>query len=335
MAVGDVIDADDYNNVFNLINPIIGTTTGFGTGGYGRTLLSSAVSVGDTVTSTDVINLFLDLQSGFVHQTGAISTAVNVQSLDPGDTIFWTDWGSSTDVTGLYDIAKAINDFDAANTDPAAASFDSVTTTGTRTTAWNSTISHSVTYTWTSAAEQDYWWNSGGQLRFNGSLTGGNTGTAGSKDDDWEQLLSGIGTISIKRVDTDFVTGSSNSVGTGSTFTEAQMETAGGQTVYTKFGGDAANVYSDNRLRITGFKTATEFTIVVYFDDLDAGTGNPADGVGSTPIDEDVTGDLTSNIIERTANSTFQVTYTGDASPTTVNAIVSEVPTATVNTNMA
>ena len=237
MAVGSVINATDYNNIRTLIDSIIGT----GSSGYGRTLVSAAKSPTDLIQSTDVINLFLDCQSGFNHQNQAISNSVNVQTLDPGDTIFWSHFGDSGDVQGLYDIANSVNNFQTqvnnGSTDFASGSFTLQTSSATRTTAWNDTIEHTERYTWASDTARDYWFNAGGSVKFSGTLSGGQSGVAGSKDKDWQDLLSDIGTITFKKVGLNYVTSSSASVGSGSSWNEAQLEAGSERLLYQKYGG--------------------------------------------------------------------------------------------------
>ena len=322
MAVGSVINATDYNNIRTLIDSIIGT----GSSGYGRTLVSAAKSPTDLIQSTDVINLFLDCQSGFNHQNQAISNSVNVQTLDPGDTIFWSHFGDSGDVQGLYDIANSVNNFQTqvnnGSTDFASGSFTLQTSSATRTTAWNDTIEHTERYTWASDTARDYWFNAGGSVKFSGTLSGGQSGVAGSKDKDWQDLLSDIGTITFKKVGLNYVTSSSASVGSGSSWNEAQLEAGSERLLYQKYGGGINSVYNDNLLEIKGqFLTTSNFIMKIRFRDLDVGT----DPIHGDPIDENVTGTLISQQSYLTPSSTFQVTYTG-GSPTTIQGIVQTAP---------
>lgn len=70
-------------------------------------------------------------------------------------------------------------------------STDEAFSTNTRTTAWNGTLTNTVTITFSSAAAARYYFNAGGDFRITASRTGGTTsGGAAVKNATWDEMIS-------------------------------------------------------------------------------------------------------------------------------------------------
>ena len=73
---GSPILAADYNNIWNLVNTVLGTGTG--QYGYNQTLNSSQVSVRKTFKLADWVNLRTDIIRILTHQTGVAPTVTDI-----------------------------------------------------------------------------------------------------------------------------------------------------------------------------------------------------------------------------------------------------------------
>ena len=359
MAVGDPITASDYNNIFNSTNTIVGPSTSNADLGYGRNMNASTVvggstpGVSDTVTQLQQFNLFKDLQAGYVHQNASASNAILTTDFDVGDIIVYAN---ITKFTNLY---NSVLNFNEATTEFPTANFDesnlvtsgSISVASSRSSAWGtgatSRIGHRVTVSWASAAKRNEFFNAGGQIRFEASLTGGSTGTSNSKDWDWNRILAEMGKIRFWKMGSDYKTESLGSGGTGSTYTIGSISTNTATSsgffnsptrLYTKQGGGVSGgnpgtvpvtqIYDDNEYQINLVLPSTsQMTFEIVFDDADTGTGGQLEGVNA-PVDEQVGGTVTSNLLTFTPNSSFVI---GSSS---FDAIVQLAPTGTVDSSL-
>jgi hypothetical protein len=328
MAANDPITALEYNNIYNLIIPILGTASS----GYGRTFTSSqvvggsTVGVSDRVTSLQQTNLFLDLQAGHVHQYGSVNGALVPADIAADTPVEWDD------IVELNVIANAVTSFNHVTTDFPSANFttDLLRTSGgascssSRSTAWNGFINHQVTIDFGTNLSLRYFLNAGGEIRFNASLTGGTSGTANTKDWDWAQILNAMGTIRFGRVGSNWRTESVGGTGSGTLLASISSSTAAPTTIFQKQGGVSTaapptltSVYDNNFYQIRAatvgaFTTATSLYFEIRFEDADLGSGFQDEGVND-PVDENVTGTTTSNIYTYTPDSDFVIdsnTYT-------------------------
>lgn len=359
MAANDPITALEYNNIRDNIKGIVGNVAAAGSPtGYGRSFSSTAVvggstvGVSDKVTQSQMLNLFLDLQAGHVHQYGFVNG-----SIVPADFTAQTDLIDFQDITDFNTISNAISSFNHASTDFPSANFstDLLRTPGgsscssVRSSAWGGTsqvqtITHSIIVDFGNHNNFRYFLNSGGEIRFNASLTGGTSGTANTKDWDWAQILSAMGTIRFGRVAATNWRTESISPGTGSGSLLSSIASGSASTlIFTKQGGvttgapspgdpSGTSIYDDNEYRIyagtnSAIGSATQLLFRVEFADLDAGTGGQVEGFPD-PVDEPVTGTVTSNVYTYTADSDFVV----DA--VTYPAIQLTPPTGSITSNL-
>lgn len=165
--------------------------------------------------------------------------------------------------------------------------------TGTRTTGWNSTVTHVVTITGAtggdgSAANLRYFFNAGGSIRVSASRTGGTAGSA--KNAAWDQMFSQMGEFVMNYTQTTF-TGSS---ATGSAIGWYDLTTTD-QQIASKTA--PAGTYSSNLYRILARRSADSSQLILTIEFQDNAGPNPN-------IDELVDGTLSSIIQQNRPSGT-------------------------------
>jgi hypothetical protein len=331
-TTGSSILASDYNTLRTSISSILNTQ-------YGQTLESSAVTSSvDSVSQTQLFDLFIDGQRTYVHQAGSVSTVV-VPPIT-GNTIgAETSFGYNqstgiksaiTDGTkmGLNDYQSLITDI--SNFDPATSGFpvgnfsQGTPVASSRSTSWGGAsdpvqvIYHVITVTWASTAQRNSYFSAGGELWFSGSLTGG----SGSKDTDWAALLAAMGTVKFGKYRLTASSGTPTPTGSGGSGYDSLTSTY--RQLFIKSG---SGFYDDNDYTIEGrIVDGTTLRFRISFNDGDTGTGGQGIGEVMDPIDESVGGTTTSSINTSRPDSTFvynTVTYTAVSitAPTVSTAI--------------
>lgn len=307
VATGDKIQDTDYNGMRTNVSSIVVSY-------WGQTLDSSAVTQQvDSVTEDQLFDLYIDIQKASVHQTGALNTSL--ATVTAGNTIgadtsfgFNQSTGTKTAVTdgtlmGFNDYISAITtiqNFDDEVTGYPPGNFDlSPAETSSRTTQWGGasevqSVYHVVTVTFASTTQRNYFFNSGGSVRFDASLTG----SSGAKGTDWAAMLSAMSTITFNKYET---TASSGTPALNSGYVDL---TSSYQVIFTKIG---SGVYADNDYSISARLDGNAVRFRIEFNDGDVGEGGQGIGGVLDPIDETVTGTLTSNVRSSTANSSFTV----------------------------
>jgi len=335
IGVGNLVSAADYNAIYNTVRKVLGDDGVDPQVGYGRALNSSPVSTGDVIDSTLLDALYDDLVRARTHQRGTNfswdTPEDGINAPDTGEYIgaFAADIGATSSADATSDKAEGFLDFSQAAADILA---DRLSIGGdqtsiqlvhqaTRTTAWNGSIVHQVDLVFANANERRYFFNSGGLIIINANLSGGNTvsgnqtatypsSPAYQKDEIWQTMLNNMGTIYI----------GSNTVtatGTGSAANGGNFDlTSSYQTAFTKSG---SGVYSENYYRIEakGAQSSNKITLRITFADVDSGDDRtdpnllPA-GQG-VPVDENVTGTITSTIQTRAATGALGINHPGHA----------------------
>jgi hypothetical protein len=195
MPVNDTIREADYNSIRNKLVNIIGT--GSGTSGWGQTLISSAVVVGNRVTITEWGNLRFDIINAYKHIFG-----INPVTVQPavGNTVRYSNTfvpNTTTDapITQYDTYADTIiaDRFTVHPSQSATFSWTPASTVwpGIYGSFWNTRLSTTVTATWPSAAAARHFFNSGGEIRLASSRTGGSTT---QQCNAWTTLLTSAGT---------------------------------------------------------------------------------------------------------------------------------------------
>lgn len=274
------ITAGTYNNLRDRLNLVLG----LGSTGYGQNLSSSTVLSGETFTLAMWNNLRTDMLKARQHQTG-LSESSNL-------TVVTTSTDISQALITQYDSFITLiqtNQRVIANNQATVESLASAV----RSTAWNNVLTHTVTVTFPSTLAARYFFNAGGQIRFSASRTGA---AATSKDTDWTNILSSMGTLYMNYNTTGFLAGGS---GTGSAKGFYNLTTTY-QTLYVK--GSSVYAYNENDYNIAArVDNATNPAVVTFkIEFRDDDLGNTPIPSGPPPIgpkvDETVTGTLTSTV---------------------------------------
>jgi hypothetical protein len=258
---------------------------GSGNSGYGQSLVSSQVAVGSNVDLVRVLNLRTDMLKARQHQTGGN------QGPSPGDGAF-----------PLVTTADQITDAFAANLESQMTTIETNklalgivsgnytdttdANTSQRTASWNGLLTHNVTISFGSQNAARYYFNSGGEIRFRVTLTGGTSETGPTQIyTDWSNMFTTMGTITMNHNTTT----RSGTAGTAQNIGFYQL-TSTNQEIFRRVGSGnySSNVYLINA-RSDG---SGNILVNIQFNDNKGGNPN---------FDESVTGTLTSRIDLRRA----------------------------------
>ena len=273
MAVGDIITAARYNNLQSRVATVMGV--GSGDDGYGQNLNSAQVGVADTVQAIDINQLYQDMSAGRIHQTGAVPSEINLVTQNV-DVVLDSDTINKKGIVQFENLATTLEN------DKFVAHGTQITTeaaiAGTRTTAWNGTLSHIIDVTFTDADHQRHFFNAGGEVRFASNIT---YVGSDSKTIDWMTMLVNMGTVTMNYTNT-VASGS----GSGSAIGYHDL-TASYQQLFEKTG---SGLYAANDYKIEGSKvSSTILRFKVTFND---------DNTGNPNTDENVQGILNSTITQ-------------------------------------
>lgn len=181
MAQFDKISAADYNNIRDKIVGVIGT--GSGNSGYGQTVRSSAVVKDvDIVSKAQWDALRYDIYNALIHQTGAVPSINEVVQnsvirYGAGYPVFQYDTLSDQAITNRFNIGSGRFAVESA-------------IAPSRTTAWTSSVSCTVTATFGTSDQARFFFNSGGKIRLASSRTGG---SSTGQNNSWSSLLAAAG----------------------------------------------------------------------------------------------------------------------------------------------
>jgi hypothetical protein len=281
---GQLIEKADYDTIKAKVDLVFGT--GSGQTGYGQTITSPAVSSGSIIYAQDWLYLRNDMVKCRQHQTG---TAIGTGSATDGANLLVP--GSGAQIT-----EQLRNQFDTfANTistnrfSLGSGQYSSEgLVTGTHTTAWNGTLTHTVTISST-ADNMRYFFNAGGNIRISANRSGG---SSSSKNSTWDTMFTQMGEFVIDYTQTTY-TGSSATGSSTGWFDLSTSNTLVGQK-NAPSGSYADNVYYIYARRDAG---STQLILTIQFADLDVGLRNPDNSPRSndgTRIDENVDGTLNS-----------------------------------------
>ena len=273
MAVGDIITAARYNNLQSRVATVMGV--GSGDDGYGQNLNSAQVGVADTVQAIDINQLYQDMSAGRIHQTGAVPSEINLVTQNV-DVVLDSDTINKKGIVQFENLATTLEN------DKFVAHGTQITTeaaiAGTRTTAWNGTLSHIIDVTFTDADHQRHFFNAGGEVRFASNIT---YVGSDSKTIDWMTMLVNMGTVTMNYTNT-VASGS----GSGSAIGYHDL-TSSYQQLFEKTG---SGLYAANDYKIEGSKvSSTILRFKVTFND---------DNTGNPNTDENVQGILNSTITQ-------------------------------------
>ena len=178
----------DYNNIRTKAISLLGT--GLVDSGYGQSTRSSEVTVSSIVTVNEWANLRNDINTIWKHQFGTLSPidaplANNLVRANATSQPYQQYDNFANILTANrfgIDVSQAITRNKAST---------STTWPGTYGSTWNNTIGCTVTVSWATAEAARYFFNSGSEIRFNSSRTGGGSF---SQNNSWTTILNSIGT---------------------------------------------------------------------------------------------------------------------------------------------
>lgn len=222
-SVGNTIEATDYNTLQSKIALILGNGQVTDNFGYGQSVTSSQVSgpgvstPGDTVTHTQLRELYDDMETCWVHQNGTAGTALNtlLKYIDQGDVIGADETGDGVTYAtdGSYTIDNSdntggINDFqtvvaliEAARTTVGAGQTDTdlAVANDLRTTSFNGDIDSEFTVTFPNADARRFFFNAGGQITVTGNVDAATVANPPStqRNEGWESMITSPGTVRI------------------------------------------------------------------------------------------------------------------------------------------
>ena len=297
-ASGGLIEATDYNGFVASVNAIWGT--GSSDSGYGQTTtLSTVTAASSTVTATQWSDLIARINSLRNHQTaGAPGSGITQPST--GNTITYLSSLSTQISTATSN--KLLNAGDGT-----AASGGSGTASASNATGWTTTRSLEISYTFLSANQMRYFFNTGGFFDYNAtsSVLVGNT-----KSTDWDALTDAFGTTR-SRSQSSSKEGGSGTLNTNNTNAGFYDLTTSNTAVMRQYSTTAAGGYTSNystsyaRLNAVPGSSTIIYLLIVFQDDA-------ADG-----LDDTVSGTATLN----TAGYASGVTYIANTWGTFTGAV--------------
>ena len=193
MALGDGIEALDYNTIRGKIIEVMGT--GSASFGYGQTLQSSPVFSDDIIRKSQWDNLRNDIINARLHQIGEQSAVVDIadgQIIDDRAADPAVNFDVQTNlareqrflVTPDRTVLGAIGiGNDSVEPVPGEYVFSST---------WNSSLELEFSSTFSNADEARYFFNSGGKIQISASFS---NYTSTLQNQSWNSLLSAIGTV--------------------------------------------------------------------------------------------------------------------------------------------
>lgn len=278
--IGGKIRAIDYNEFVNDINEIVGT--GAGTSGYGmNNLVVSPITPGTKVKASHWDALLTSIIGAATHQgtTVSIPTSTADPSFPAPGRLIELLPDLENDILNVR--SNKLN-YDISNMDinsNTISSSKAYVAPGSGTPNWQGTVYYEFKVLFTSSDEARHFFNTGGEVRIDPTLTNYDVSNAQSLD--WSTLLTDIGYVKFGINSTV----SSNTVGTpGVGFVDL---TTTYQLVYTKGGtGD----YSGNQINVQAKLNGTDIDIRVSFDDAHAADGGTdyVDGILTVSVDEQI-----------------------------------------------
>ena len=203
-GAGQFIEASDYNTIRAKIAEVM--AVGSASYGYGQNLISNTVEYASPasipsetleqkakrqITKAQWDALRFDLINARVHQLDVVPVLTEVSTTDP------IRYGASHPNSQYNTMAEQIK------TDrfllAPGQSIVTARANQTFSSAWSSTVSCTLTVTFTTADQARYFWNSGGRIRFLSSRTGG---SAVAQNTAWTSLLDSVGSIDFSATST-------------------------------------------------------------------------------------------------------------------------------------
>jgi hypothetical protein len=260
-----LVTANRFNTLRQQIDNVLGN--GSGDSGYGQTLVTQSVQVGDVINATNINNAYEDLRKAYKHQTGGNPASNVIQAVQQGDLIIdndgvnYTGWDQYEALATLISTNRLTVDVNQQ---------DVVVGLPNNRSTWNGTITLNIEVNFASADARRYYFNQGGFIRI-----ASNTTDSSSKGSDWNSIMGG---------NLDFSAHATTSTGSGTVYAIGNYELDGNvQRIYERIdaGGGA---YSDNDYFVDVQSTsATQITFTITWQD-EAG-GNPDEDISDLNCD--------------------------------------------------
>jgi hypothetical protein len=260
-----LVTANRFNTLRQQIDNVLGN--GSGDSGYGQTLVTQSVQVGDVINATNINNAYEDLRKAYKHQTGGNPASNVIQAVQQGDLIIdndgvnYTGWDQYEALATLISTNRLTVDVNQQ---------DVVVGLPNNRSTWNGTITLIIEVNFASADARRYYFNQGGFIRI-----ASNTTDSSSKGSDWNSIMGG---------NLDFSAHATTSTGSGTVYAIGNYELDGNvQRIYERIdaGGGA---YSDNDYFVDVQSTsATQITFTITWQD-EAG-GNPDEDISDLNCD--------------------------------------------------
>jgi len=276
MTTGSNITAAGFVTIQNKAESLLGT--GAGTRGYNQTVLSSDVFTGNQITRAQWDLLRTDIVNILYHQNGEVP---DIATINVGDVIQFGAGRPNSNYDTLLETATA-------NRFRIAASQSVVTAKGSAsyTSPWSSSAQFTLTVTFSTADQGRYFFNSGGKIRLNTTISGG---TATAQYNAWVNFLNSAGILSFG-ADTDPLVNYYTLTNSFQTYYQSSLSTPYSANNYRL---EARTNVSNN-----SEGTATVLTLRVTLTDAYTDTGPPAPG-------DSVDGTLTISVEELKAAGTL------------------------------
>jgi hypothetical protein len=279
MAVNDKIYKADYNTIRNKVATILGT--GAANSGYGQPLKSAEVTESSKVTVNEWANLYYDIVNCYVHQSG--SQPASPSSAVEGATVRYNTTTSPYTQYDTFANTAVSNKFNIAGSQSFTTSKGSTSQTwpGTYGSYWTSKVQCFVTVSFTNANKARGFFNSGGEIRFSSSRSGGTANPTNTANVGWRQNESW--TNFLATVNPVF---GGNKPNTGVDPNDGTNFYRLSSTFGQFYSATASSPYGANSFRVSARtpavadnSTGTASSIEFYFEWIDAYT-NPVPGGG-------------------------------------------------------
>lgn len=260
-----LITANRFNTLRQSVDNVLGN--GAGDTGYGQTLTSAAINVGDIINASHINAVYEDLRKCYKHQNGGDPATSLIQAVTQGDLVKDND---GVNYTG-WDQYEALASDVSTNRLTVAGTQQSIATAMTRSRgSWNGTIVQVSDVSFASADARRHFFNQGGFIRILASTSDGS-----SLGSSWQNMFNtNAGNVDLKAHST-------TRSGSGGSVSGAlgNYELSGAyQYIYQNFdaGGGA---YSANDYYIEAY-AASDSLIKIRQTWRDEKGGNPDENVG-------------------------------------------------------
>jgi hypothetical protein len=272
------------------------------------------VSAGGTIQASDWNSLLSGLQKGANHQGTTLTNASNTVS-------------TGGNIVPLSNLEADITLIDTNRLTAAGANMSTgvAGVTSTRTTQWNTSVTHTFTVTYASANAARHFFNSGGKIKMAFARSGG---SSTNQNTSWTNLFSDLGTVSMAANGTTISGSSQGGNGANGSRGFHQLTASPAEILNTT---SSSADYTANDLDIKASVSGAVITITITLnDDHTAETGNfTGGGLGNAPNegnawtgDDYVDGTLTSTVtFDKADNASFvQVASPSFATTTEISA---------------